>query len=131
VSGFLGSQVALAFLKDGGYKVRGTVRSTTNPAKVEPLKTAFGEYFDKLELAEADLLNEDSIIKACEGSSLIIHTASPFTFGIPEDQLVEPAVKGTMAAVKAAKLNKAKVVLTSSVVTVTQGDKPDGQMFTG
>jgi len=36
----------LHFLKDGSYHVRGTVRSKTNKAKIEPLKTAFKEYFD-------------------------------------------------------------------------------------
>jgi hypothetical protein len=44
--------------------VRGTVRSINNPEKIEPLKKAFGEYFDKLELVEADLCDENSIIKA-------------------------------------------------------------------
>ena len=46
VSGYLGSHVALMFLKDGTYNVRGTVRSTKNLAKIEPLKKAFGELFD-------------------------------------------------------------------------------------
>ena len=30
VSGYLGAQVCLAFLKDGSYRVRGTVRSLKN-----------------------------------------------------------------------------------------------------
>lgn len=46
VSGYLGSHVAYSFLKDGTYTVKGTVRSTKNPAKIEPLKKAFGELFD-------------------------------------------------------------------------------------
>ena len=46
VSGYLGSQTALVFLKDGNYRVRGTVRSTTNEAKINPIKTGFGEYFN-------------------------------------------------------------------------------------
>ena len=46
VSGYLGSQVALTFLKDGSYNVRGTVRDTKNPVKIEPLRKAFGAYFD-------------------------------------------------------------------------------------
>ena len=43
VTGYLGSQTCLAFLKDGSYRVRGTVRSTTNEAKLKPLKDGFGE----------------------------------------------------------------------------------------
>ena len=58
ISGYLGSQVCLFFLKNGTFKVRGTVRSKTNPQKIAPLQKAFGELFDELELAEADLLNE-------------------------------------------------------------------------
>lgn len=46
VSGYLGSHVALTFLKDGTYSVRGTVRDTKNPVKIEPLRKAFGDYFN-------------------------------------------------------------------------------------
>ena len=55
ISGFLGSHIALAFLKDGSFIVRGTVRNTKNAEKIEPLKKAFGSYFDQLNLVEADL----------------------------------------------------------------------------
>jgi uncharacterized protein YbjT (DUF2867 family) len=58
ITGYIGSQTCLAFLKHGGFRVRGTVRSTKNPAKMDPLRKAFGEeLFSKLELAEADLLD--------------------------------------------------------------------------
>lgn len=117
--------VGLYFLKDGTYKVRGTVRSTSNAAKIDPIKAAFGDHFNNLELFEADLNDEESMIAACAGSDIIIHTASPFTFGIPEDQLVGPAVNGTLAAMKGAHAHKAsKVVLTSSLVAVC-GDEKD------
>ena len=46
VSGYLGSHVALVFLKDGSYTVRGTFSDNKNPKKVEPLRKAFGEYFN-------------------------------------------------------------------------------------
>jgi nucleoside-diphosphate-sugar epimerase len=121
ISGFIGSQVCLAFLKDGSFKVRGTVRSTTNEAKIAPLKEAFGEYFDQLELAEADLLKEESLFKAIEGSTYVVHTASPFPIAKPkhEDLLIKPAVEGTMAVMKAAHKNKVKrVVITSSVAAI-------------
>jgi len=41
--------------------VRGTVRSKTNTLKIQPLKDAFGDLFEELELVEADLLNESSL----------------------------------------------------------------------
>lgn len=34
ISGYLGAWVALYFLQDGGYRVRGTVRDKNNAAKV-------------------------------------------------------------------------------------------------
>jgi dihydroflavonol-4-reductase len=121
ISGYVGSQVCLAFLKDGSFKVRGTVRSTTNQEKIAPLKEAFGEYFDQLELAEADLLNEESLFKAIEGSTYVVHTASPFPIANPknEDVLIKPAVEGTLAVMRAALKNKVKrVVITSSVAAI-------------
>ena len=45
VSGFLGSHVAHQFLMDGGFRVRGTVRDTKNPKKIDPIKKAFGDQF--------------------------------------------------------------------------------------
>lgn len=48
ISGYLGAQVCLTFLKDGSYNVRGTVRSIKNTKKIDPLKKAFGAHFNKL-----------------------------------------------------------------------------------
>ena len=121
ISGYVGAQTCLYFLKNGSFKVRGTVRSLNNPKKIEPLKRAFGEYFDQLELVEADLLDEKSMIQAMEGSTYIVHTASPFPIENPknEDVLIKPAVEGTLAVMKAAQINKVKrVVVTSSVAAI-------------
>ena len=56
-----------------------------------------------------------------EGSTYIVHTASPFPIEKPKDEmvLIEPAVEGTLAVMKAARLNKVKrVVITSSVASI-------------
>ena len=90
VSGYLGSQTCLEFLKTGNYRVRGTVRSTSNAAKIDPLKAGFGEYFDQLELVEADLLNEESMINACAGSTYVVHTASPYSPHTPPRTRTSP-----------------------------------------
>ena len=58
VTGYLGSQVCLLYLKDGGFRVRGTVRDKSNEAKLAPLREAFGALFSELELVEANLENE-------------------------------------------------------------------------
>ena len=43
INGYVGSQVTLAFLKDGGFDVRGTVRDPSNEEKLAPLRKAYGE----------------------------------------------------------------------------------------
>ena len=78
ITGYLGGHVCLQFLQDGGFRVRGTVRDRTSEAKVAPLREAFGDLFNQLELVEADLMEEQSLIDAIAGSTYVIHTASPF-----------------------------------------------------
>ena len=120
ISGYLGAQTGLCFLQNAeaeGYTVRGTVRDKENQLKVAPLKEAYGALFDQLELVNADLTDEASIIKACEGATYIIHTASPFFLENPKDPqtVIKPAVDGTLSICKAAQQNKVKrVVITSS-----------------
>jgi len=133
--------MGLVFLKDGKYRIRGTVRNMSNPAKIDPLKKAFGEYFDRLELVEADLLDEQSILDAIAGSTYVIHTASPFFFQTKtKEELIKPAVDGTLAVMKACKQQQQhgttsvkRVVITSSVAAVSSvadEDKPkDGALF--
>jgi dihydroflavonol-4-reductase len=61
------------------------------------------------------------MIQAMEGSTYIVHTASPFPIEEPKDEniLIKPAVEGTLAVMKAAKINKVKrVVITSSIVSI-------------
>ena len=91
---------------------------------MDKLKKAFGEeLFGKLELVEADLLDEESLIDACEGSTYIVHTASPVLFDEKdEEKLVKPAVSGTVAIMKAARKHGVKrVVITSSTAAIAGG----------
>jgi nucleoside-diphosphate-sugar epimerase len=136
VSGYLGSHVALVFLKDGNYTVRGTVRDTKNEKKIAPLKKAFGELFDKMTLVEADLENAESLMKAVEGAVYVIHTASPFPLAKPKSEmdLINPALNGTKAVMEACKAHKVKkVVITSSIAAIMAAkpeNKPKDFIFT-
>jgi dihydroflavonol-4-reductase len=67
ITGFLGSHVCDVYLKDGSFHVRGTVRDKKNEKKIDPIRKAFGENFDKLELFEADLLKPETLDAAIEG----------------------------------------------------------------
>lgn len=79
VTGYIGSAVAKALLEKG-YTVRGTVRSASNPRSLllaESFKTISGE--GKLELVEADILQEASLTDALfGGAEFVFHVASPF-----------------------------------------------------
>ena len=130
ISGFIGAQVCLDFLKCGDYHVRGTVRDSKNEAKIAPLRKAFGEYFNQLELANADLLDAESITNAIAGSTYVVHTASPFYFPENDEDVIRPAVDGTMAVMHACTASGGvkRCVITSSVaavIYVAAADKPD------
>jgi len=124
ITGYVGSQVAMAFVKSGKFRIRGTVRSKDNAAKIDPLKKAFGDLFGQIELVEADLLKPETMIEACKGSDYIVHVASPFPLAPPEheDDLIKPAVEGTASVMEAAfATGVKKVVLTSSVASIAMG----------
>lgn len=133
ITGYLGSHVALIFLKDGAYNVRGTVRDTKNPIKIEPIRKAFGELFEKLTLVEADLNNRESIFAAINGADFVVHTASPFPLKQPRDEneLIRPAVNGTTYVMEACHANKVKrVVITSSCAAIYEC-KPEDRPIDG
>ena len=46
-------------------------------AKMQPLIDAYGEeLYKQIDIREADCLNEESMMKAMEGSTYIVHTAA-------------------------------------------------------
>jgi len=121
------------FLEDGGYRVRGTVRDKNNEAKLAPIRKAFGDHFSQLELVEADLMNEKSLVAAIKGSTFVVHMASPFFFSKDESLLVTPAVNGTKAVMEACKnAGVRRCVITSSIASIfnmAQTDKPENRTF--
>ena len=121
VTGYIGSQVLHTFLEYGQFRLRGTVRSLQNTKKIEPLKEFFGDKWSQVELVEADLTNEDSIINACEGCTYVVHTASPVPLEKIKDDndVILPAVNGTLAVMNGAKKHRVKrVVYTGSTAAV-------------
>jgi len=69
------------------------------------------------------------LAKAIEGSTYVVHTASPFMFPSNEEEVVKPAVDGTLAVMKACATSGVKrCVVTSScaaVVCMADKDKPN------
>ncbi|QDV05262.1 3 beta-hydroxysteroid dehydrogenase/Delta 5--_4-isomerase [Planctomycetes bacterium Poly30] len=128
-TGFIATQTVLRLL-DEGYRVRGTVRSQK---KGDALRKLVASYRDDapLEIAVADLLEDEGWSAAMKGCDGLFHMASPFPGGDieDEDKLLAPAVEGTERVLKAAKAaGIPRAVLTSSVAAVAYGvpTRPNG-----
>jgi len=122
ITGFIAGHTAIAFLK-AGYEVRGTLRSMK---KAEVTKATLASLADvsKLEFVEADLMSDDGWATAMKGIENVAHVASPFPMGEPKDEneLIIPAVEGTLRVLKAAdKVGVKNFVQTSSVAAVAYG----------
>lgn len=126
ISGFIAKHCAVKLL-NAGYAVRGSLRSPKREAEVRatlrPHLTDAGAEA-RLSFVTLDLTRDDGWTEAAKGAVAILHTASPFPISQPKDEndLIRPAVDGTlrvMRAAKAAGVNR--VILTSSIVSVMQG----------
>ncbi|KAK3866488.1 hypothetical protein Pcinc_027986 [Petrolisthes cinctipes] len=124
VSGYLGSHVAKQLLEEG-YRVRGTVRSLENEAKVNPIKNLVPDAKFPIELVAADLTKDEGWDKAVEGCTGVMHVASPFPDGtnkvVTEEEVMGPAKEGTLCVLKAITAHAPtvrRVVQTSSFAAV-------------
>ncbi|MFJ9363015.1 SDR family oxidoreductase [Nocardia sp. NPDC101769] len=122
-SGYVAGQVIQELLRQG-YRVRGTVRSAARATEV-------AELLPGVELVEADLGSDAGWAAAVAGCRYVVHTASPFPSGVPEheDELVRPAVDGTLRVLRAAAAGGVeRVVVTSSIAAVEVGN--EGHLLT-
>jgi dihydroflavonol-4-reductase len=122
ISGFIAKHCAVELLTHG-YRVRGTVRSK---AKETQVRATLAKHADVsgLEFAEADLNSDKGWAEACAGVWGVLHVASPFPLAQPKDEneLIRPAVDGTLRVLKAAVVAGVKrFVQTSSTAAVMYG----------
>jgi dihydroflavonol-4-reductase len=132
-SGYIGKHITLRLLTDG-YEVRASVRSR---AKVEEVRQAMVDHlptgFDlasKLTFIELDLESDAGWDDALKGVDVLVHSASPFPITSPKDEndLIRPAVEGTLRALRAAhNAGVKRVILTSSVAAIYGNDLPAGK----
>jgi len=113
-SGYIGSAI-VKLLLERGYKVRATVRDTSNPAKVDHLKS-LPKAAENLALFKAELMDEgcfDDIFAGCHG---VFHTSTPVVFEAkdPENDVIKPAVFGTTNVLKSCEKVGVKVVVVTS-----------------
>ncbi|XP_039849759.1 phenylacetaldehyde reductase-like [Panicum virgatum] len=114
-SGFIGSWL-VRLLLDRGYTVHATVKNLDDEGETKHLQGLAGAD-TRLRLFQLDLLDPDSVRLAIDGARGVFHLASPVTLQTedPEKELLEPAVKGTLNVLRAAKdCGAGRVVLMSS-----------------
>ena len=123
ITGFIAKRIALDLL-EAGHTVRGSLRSA---ARADEVRGALSAHLsdpaalDRLGFVELDLTRDDGWAEALAGVDALVHTASPFPMTQPKnaDEIIRPAVDGTLRALRAAAAaGVARVVLTSSVVAI-------------
>ncbi len=134
ITGYIGLHCARELLEHG-YHVRGTLRDARRSEKTrKTLEKAVPGCSSSLSFIEADLQDDKGwteAVTACDG---ILHVASPFPMRQPrnENDLIIPAREGTLRVLRAAaKLGVHRVVLTSSMVSVYQGNTDIDRPLTG
>lgn len=126
-AGYIGSWIVQLLLQ-AGHTVRVSVRNRDRTARYAHLEAIAQQTPGRLEIWEADLLQEGSFDEAVRGCSTVFHVASPFINSVkdPQKELVDPALQGTQNVLAAANRSGTvkKVVLTSSVAAI-YGDAQD------
>ena len=132
-SGYIGKHITLQLLNQG-FKVRASVRSLSKSAEVKnavkPHLLDSSDLDSRLTFVELDLDKDSGWDAALTGIDVLMHTASPFPIASPKDEndLIRPAVDGTLRALKAAKsAGVNRVILTSSNAAVYGCDLPAGK----
>ena len=123
-SGYIALHVVDLLLKQG-HRVRGTVRSLKDEHKIAPIKkldTSSSSTPSMLELVEAELLNADSLKRAVQDTDYVVHIASPLPITNPadENEVIKPALEGTLNVLQAAFNAKTvkRVIVTSSGLAI-------------
>lgn len=115
-TGYVASHCILQLLQQG-YLVRTTVRSLSRKNEVIEMMR-YGGLTDTsdLEFFETDLLSDAGWEQAIKGCRYILHVASPLPHQTPKDEneVIRPAVEGTLRVLKFARDNGVKRAVTTS-----------------
>ncbi len=131
-SGFVAIHTIVQLLEQG-YHVRGTLRTMSREAEVRETISKYVQANDRFEILLADLEQDSGWDEAMKDVEYVLHVASPFPLFEPkhEDELIIPAVQGTLRVLHAAHKTKVKrVVQVSSVAAVTAGHVGENRTFT-
>ena len=132
-TGFIGIYCIVELLQKG-YTVKTTLRSLTRKDEViSMLKDAGITSSTNLQFVVADLTKDDNWNEAVKECTYVLHVASPFPAGEPQDEndLIIPARDGALRVLRAARdAGVKRVVLTSSFAAIGYSIAPKGHIFT-
>lgn len=131
-SGFVALHTIIQLLQQG-YTVRATLRSLSREAEVRETISKHVEANDRLEILPADLEQESGWNEAMQNVEYVLHIASPFPLFEPkhEDELIIPAVQGTVRVLRVAhKAGVRRVVQVSSNAAISAGHSGENKIFT-
>lgn len=132
-TGFVGSHCILQLLGKG-YHVKTTIRSLHKKEEViNMLRTGGIISFDNLRFVEADLTSDSNWAQAVSGCKYVLHVASPIGLSVPktENEMIRPAVDGTLRVLKASRNAGVKrVVMTSNFGAVGYSHRDPAVLIT-
>jgi len=132
-TGFVGAHCILQLLEKG-CNVKTTMRSLDRKNElIEMLKFGGITQLDNLEFIEADLTKDANWEKAVKDCDYVLHIASPIFLRIPKDEneMIIPAVEGTLRVLKTARNAGVKrVVMTSNFGAVGYSHKDTTKLIT-
>ena len=132
-SGYIGSHI-VANLLSKGVNVRATVRDSSDPERVDHLKSLPVSEGGRLEIVEMDLLDRESVQGAVSGCESVIHTAAVVVLKSKraQEKIVAPSVIGTRNVLDAIDASGTVrcLVHTSSTAAIRPSSWKDGQTLT-
>ncbi|MEU4236024.1 aldehyde reductase [Actinoplanes sp. NPDC026619] len=132
-SGYIGSWCTLALLS-AGHSVRTTVRDLAREPQVRAMLRSGGtDPGGRLRVVRADLRSDEGWRAAAAGCDAVLHVASPTLTRVPrnDDEMVRPAIDGTLRVLRAAgEAGVRRVVMTSAIGAIAYGHPPRDTPFT-
>jgi nucleoside-diphosphate-sugar epimerase len=117
-----------------GYEVKTTLRSLSRKQEViHSLEQNGTPGLQYLSFVEADLTKDDNWLMAASGCDYVLHIASPIFLKAPKDEqdMLRPAVEGTLRVLRAAKAaGVRRVVITSNFGAVGYSHKDKSKPIT-
>lgn len=118
-TGLLGSEICRQLLAEG-KPVRALVRSSSDPGKVERLRSLGAAIF------EGDVRDRESLDRACQDAAAVISTVSsmPFSYQPDVNDLQSVDLDGVTNLIEAAKANDVSHFVYTSIPEMTSIDYP-------